>query len=478
MNHRTLRLLALILGMVAGASLAAAPKSHTVSSGPFLVELTEEITLQAAEQEEIILDLETWSQLQVVKAAAHGTRVKKGDTILLLDTTKLDETIRELEANQDLVNQEITQREQEIRNLETSLPLVIEQSEQAAANAREDQQLYQQRLRQRSIDNANFLVNLYENFLSYQEEELRQLEAMYSEDELTEDTEEIILQRQRDTVERVKFELENARQARDLTLQIGIPRNDREIRFTTRQAELTASQTKQGLPLQLQRQKLELAKAKRQRTRQQEQLAELHRDRARLTVSAPLDGIVYHGFEHYGNWNNGISQQLRPHGKLPADAPIMTVVSTDKLQALALLPESALADIALGTEGTFTPTAYPNLDLDAQIAQLNPAPMGKGKFAAVVRLSEPPADLAPGMQGTLRIVTYYEPDALAIPEKAVFHDSTPEAPAYVWLAGDEEAEEAPEKRYVTTGRSADKQLEITEGLSAGDQILLSEPDDQ
>ena len=48
---------------------------------------------------------------------------------------------------------------------------------------------------------ANFMVKMNEDFLSYEQEELRQLEKMYKADDLAEPTEEIILKCARDNVE-------------------------------------------------------------------------------------------------------------------------------------------------------------------------------------------------------------------------------------------------------------------------------------
>ena len=58
------------------------------------------------------------------------------------------------------------------------------------------------------------VVKKAKDYLEYQKEELRQLEKMYGADDLTEETEEIVLKRQRDAVELAIFSLQRARTSR------------------------------------------------------------------------------------------------------------------------------------------------------------------------------------------------------------------------------------------------------------------------
>ena len=71
---------------------------------------------------------------------------------------------------------------------------------------------------------AAFLVKSAENDLSYETEELKQLEKMYKADDLMEDTEEIILKRARDNVERAKFMVQRAKTMRDGMTKLTLPR--------------------------------------------------------------------------------------------------------------------------------------------------------------------------------------------------------------------------------------------------------------
>ncbi len=77
---------------------------------------------------------------------------------------------------------------------------------------------------------ANYQVKSANDSLAYAKEELQQLEKMYKASDLTESTEQIILKRQRDQVERGAFYLKLAEYDRDMFFKISLPRGKKTPR--------------------------------------------------------------------------------------------------------------------------------------------------------------------------------------------------------------------------------------------------------
>ena len=77
---------------------------------------------------------------------------------------------------------------------------------------------YQQVDRDRSVANANFSLKSAEASLANAMEELKQLEQMYKEDELTEESEEIVLKRAQQAVESAEFRFEGTKVQTERTL--------------------------------------------------------------------------------------------------------------------------------------------------------------------------------------------------------------------------------------------------------------------
>ena len=83
--------------------------------------------------------------------------------------------------------------------------------------------------------------------------------------------------------------------------------------------------------------------------------------------------------------------------------------------------------------------------------------------------------LAPGMACKVKIVTYLKKDALCVPPSTIVADELDEQKQSVKVLGKDGKTTV---RPVTVGKKTDKQVEILDGLSEGDQILLEPSKEQ
>ena len=128
------------------------------------------------------------------------------------------------------------------------MPLDLAALERAHAQAKEDFERFvkvdrphTEKSNVRSIKSAN-------NYLLYAEEELKQLRKMYEADDLTEETEEIILKRAADAVERAKNSVESARLRADRSTKVTLPRTDVTHKDTERRKALDLEKGRKALP--------------------------------------------------------------------------------------------------------------------------------------------------------------------------------------------------------------------------------------
>src|SRR3954471_12984486 len=175
-----------------------------VESGPFKIEVTLKGVFESATMTEVSVKPEAWSGLAggmtVVRAVEPGASVKKGDVLLTLDTEKIDKAIRDQELDQQLADVALRQAELELPILERTTPLDLAAAERSKERVDEDLRKFLASDKPREVEMAHFQVRNSQNSLEYAEEELKQLQKMYRKD-LTEETEEIILKRQRNQVE-------------------------------------------------------------------------------------------------------------------------------------------------------------------------------------------------------------------------------------------------------------------------------------
>ena len=194
------------------------------------VDVTLDGTFTAEKLTPVALRPEVWSQFEIVEAVPHGTEVHKGQVLIKFDDERLDEEIADLELEQHLSELSIRRAEEELPRLEKTLKLATEQTERLSKTTQEDYDRYHKIDRPMLLKSLEYSLKYAQFMLDYEQDELDQLEKMYEADDLTEETEELILTRQRNTVDFSKFNLEQTKLYRDEVLDVRLPRNDIQIK--------------------------------------------------------------------------------------------------------------------------------------------------------------------------------------------------------------------------------------------------------
>ena len=460
----------------------AKPPTHKVEKGPFKIEVTLKGVFEAEQMTEIALRPEAWNpqsgggMLVLRKAVEHGTAVKKGDPILWLETEKLAQTIRDMENDRQLAELAIRQAEEELPLLEKSAPHDLAVAERAKRITDEDLKRYTETERALMVKSADQMLKTYRNYLEYAKEELKQLEKMYRSKDLTEETEEIILRRQRNEVESITFMVKMAEHRHENLMKIDLPRRDQSMQEEAVKAAINWDKARTSIPTQVNQKKLALAKLKYERQKAEERLAKLKRDLEAMTVRAPNDGIVYHGKCVRGQWQSGGlgGDRLRPGAPVQPEEVLLTVVRPNPFFVRAEVEEKDLQYLQGTVKGKASPAIAPDVRLPAKLAKLSLVPVSAGKFDARFTI-EAGADgptLMPGMACTVKVTPYVKEQALSVPSAAVFTDELDEDKHYVYLA---DKDGKPAKQPVTVGKKAGTRTEILEGLKEGDEILTEKP---
>jgi len=446
--------------------------TYKVKKEPFKIEVTLKGTFEAEKAAELSVRPDVWAAYEVVKAAEHGQTVKRGDVLVQFDVEKIDDEIAELRLKRAISDLAFKQAEENLKILEASTPVDLKLAERAQKIAHEDLEKFLRADRALSEKSANFMLRSAENYLENQQDELRQLEKMYKADDLTEETEEIVLKRQRRAVEAAEHMVETTRASRDDTLKVDLPRKQETLEHAAVKQDLLAAKAKSSLPAALGQAQRDFEKLKLDRGREEDKLKKLLADRAAMTVKAPVDGVVYYGRFTRGKWSGmeQVAESLRPGGVVMKNAVFMTVVQPRPVFVRSSVSEADVDKLRPGVKGTVQPTAFADLKLEAAVDRIDAIPSAADSFEVRLGLrTDPlPVSIVPGMTCTAKIVPYHDKSAIAIPSKALFTDEVDERQTYVFLV---EAGK-PKKRTVTVGKRADDRVEIVRGLAAGDEILL------
>lgn len=174
---------------------------------------------------------------------------------------------------------------------------------------------------------------------------------------------------------------------------------------------------------------------------------------AHCTVRAPVSGLVL-------DRRVAVGDVARPGVtlfRLAADGPPILSADPD---------ERHLSELALGQRADVECDAYADHPFEARVTFIAPS-VDPGRGTVEVRLlpTEEVDFLRPNMTVSVEIEVGRSEGALVVPSRLVL-DAATSTPA-VWLARDGRLVRQP----VTLGRRGDEQVEVTEGLEAGELVL-------
>jgi multidrug efflux pump subunit AcrA (membrane-fusion protein) len=454
------------------------PDTYTVKADMLKIDLELDGVFVAQNMTLIELRPDSWASFKVVKAVEHGEQVEKGDVLVEFETDKIDEAIADQETAQELAELSFKQAELAIKLLETTSPIDLKMVERQKQMMTEDLKRFLEIDIALSKKSVEYSLKSSEQTLEYELEELKQLEKMYNADDLTEETEEIILKRQRNSVERAKFYLEMAKNRYDENMNVYLPRDKESMQVSAELYGYTMDRLKATLPIDLEREKIGFEKLKVQQKRDLEKFGKLKEDRKLMTITAPAAGIVYYGKCVRGKWSgaSSIAEKLQP-GASASAGPLMTIVSPRPLQIRSTVAEKDLHWVKKGMRGTVKPTALPDARASATLSEIDAIPGVDNAYGAAFRVSlnEDMDAIMPGMNCKVQLVPYLKKRTLVIPTKAMKTDELDDTRQYVQMVNDDGRTV---KQAVTIGEKEGEIVEILDGLAKGDKILAEYPKDK
>ena len=474
-----LSLTILSAGTLARAEDPAPPKTHPVTSGPFEAAITLDAVIEMQGAAEVQIKPEEWATFTVETAIEHGTFVKEGELLVQFESKGLDREIEDLRFQVEAGTLAIQLAQIELELLQKSNPLDLEAAARASQVAAEEWDFYQKQGEALARQSTQEGLKSVREMVEGSQEELKQLEKMYKADDLTEETEEIILKRARSEVERALFALKLSQVQHDRRLENELPREKRQKEVTKDREALALSKTQVSLPLTLSQKKVELEKLSHGQKQLTQKLERLTKDHALLELKSPIAGVVIYGESKHGKWltTEALRTSLRRGGSITAQQVILTVVPTNKgARIWAEIPEKEIGLCRIGQFGRFTETAYPDLPVKCELKVMSNVFTKEGIYTAGFAAAEE-SPIRPrimtGMTGKMRLVVFSEMDVIAVPSTAVFTEEDDPSLRYVYLAV---AGGEPRKQTVEVGQNSATRTHIETGLKTGDQILLTKPE--
>ena len=301
---------------------------------------------------------------------------------------------------------------------------------------------------------------------------MRQLKQMYEADDLTEDTEEIILTRQQDAVERAEFQLRLTKLRQTREIEVMLPLKAASLAKAAEDAAVTLKYTKSQIPREIEQTKGQLEALEDSLEKDRIELADLEHDRKLFEFKAEADGIFYHGAIEGGTWTTGdLLRGLRVGSNAPLHTAFASLVPNDADLVLVAQTDAAKTRELAGAEGIATLAGTEALGADmnsipCRLSKHSVVPSTKGQYQLTFTAQWPDGlDPKVGNTTSLHLLSYSKENAIVIPANAVKYG------AKGWGVEVKLADGKTERRSVTRGPQSGDEVEILSGLEVGQVIV-------
>jgi hypothetical protein len=458
-----------IIPVIIAASASAHAGELTLEMKPFFITHSIPATALPGESTEILLDAEIWTSFEITSIAKHGSIVKKDEPLIVFETEDIDKKLDDTRRAISTEKLELDQTLLDLATLEKTVPEQLIRIKLSAEEAAEELEYFTKTQRKIAEESADFGLKRNRQILASYQEELKQLLQMYEADDITEDTEEIILQKQHDTVEAAEFALRREILNHKRTMEISIPRLAVELTQKRDDTALALEKGNKDLPRSIEMKKIEAAGLRTSLERNQQALTRIESDRKLFEIKAPADGTFYLGTIKDGKWITGdLIKSLSPKGSAPVGKTFATFIpSTANLVVHAFLDQATAGAIRPAAEGTATLGGRGEESIPVILESLSTAPDPDLKYSALFTAKWPDG-ITPvaGQSLQIKLISYATEKAFTVPSKAL------EYGPLGWTAEVKLADGKTEKRAVTRGKSSEDQTEITGGLEAGQVVIV------
>ncbi len=448
---------------------AAHASELTLETKPFSVSHSLKATALPESVVTIRLDAKAWEIFKIASIASHGSMIKKGEPLIVFETDAVDRKLADSKQALTAAELGMAQAELDLATMEKTVPEQLLRMERSTKVAAEELTYFQDTRRKADEESADQGLKRQEQILASHQEELRQLLKMYAADDITEDTEEIILKKQRDAVAYAEFALRMEVLDHKRKKAVALPRELIALTEKRDDTALQLSKAKLDLPRALELKKIEMEKLKTSLKRQREDLADLEQDRKLFEIKAPADGLFYFGAIENGTWVTGdIIKALVPKSPVPVGKNLACFIpATSKLMVEAFATQADAEALAKGAKGFAVLDGKEDVLIPVTLSKSSEIPNIQGAYSTTF-VAEWPKSLTPaaGQSLNVKIVSYSNEKAIVVPTKAI------ELGAKGWTIEVKLADGKTERRVVTRGKSNNEITEITTGAEAGQVVIV------
>jgi len=438
-----------------------ADEVHSVKLGVLEVEWDSNLRLETNRSRPIKVGADQYGRgTEVAEVLVRSGMVRKGDVILRLDTTDIDEAIEDAAT---ALSEKKTQLEIASRNRiveDEAMKISMERSEKSDERAQRNLQLFEQFRAEMMKQRKQMSLEWSQYRVDDADEELTQLQEMYGGTTLADRTKDIVLNRAKRSLDQSQRNLVMEKTEDKLFKKYEFPEREQDIRDSARWEHTNLEHARVRQQLSLMRRDLDIAKEQRSLEDLRERLEELKADRDRFVVKAPIDGILTRI-----DLETGDSVSMQQNLAQVHDPTRMALKGTIDATDLNIISEGMKVQIDV--------PAFPGLELDGTIQSIGliGSPSGKStSFPIEVDLASQDDRLRIGLACSASATKSLR-NVLSIPMDAVQRD---DGRSFVKIKRGENMVE----QDVVLGLDNGTSIVVLRGLKAGDEVVIASKEEE
>lgn len=438
--------------------------------GPLTISVSESGTIKSREQ--IILKNEVEGRTTILFLIPEGTKVKKGELLVELDASKLEDGKVDQEIRVQNAEAEYIRYRENLEVAKNQAQSDIDKAELKFRFAKEDLAQYKEGEFPTQEKKLVAEITLAEEEIKRAEETETWSRVLFEEKYLSQSE----LQGDELTTKRKKLQLELAQDNLALLRDFTYKRRIAELESDIKQDEMALERVTRKASADVVQAEAHLRARESEFSRQKSKLVKIGEQIKKTRIVAPAGGLVVYASSAKASWR-GNAEPLDEGQDVRERQELIYLPTASLFMAEIKVHESNLDKIALGMPAQITVDALPGKVYSATVSKIAPLPDAQSMFMnpdlkiyrTQLHVDGGAGELRTGMNCRAEIGVASYNDAIYVPVQAVLRVNG-QPTVFIPQEGVE-----PAQRKVEVGLDNNRMIRIIKGLSPGEPVSLTPP---
>jgi HlyD family secretion protein len=444
--------------------------TYKVKRGPLTISFVESGTIKARDQ--IILKNEVEGRTSITYVISEGTRVKKGDLLIELDVSTLEDQKIDREISVQNTEAAYISTKENLAVVENQAKSDVDLARLTLDFAKQDLEKYLQGEHPYELDKANADITLAEEELTRAKETLRWSKQLYGEKYISQ-TE---LQADEIAEKKKALDTELAKKSKDLLTDYTYKRNLAKLQSDVNQAEMAMERTRRKANADVIQAQAELKAKESEFERQKDKLAKVEDQIKKTKIYAPADGLVIYATSARSGGFRSSVEPLDVGRAVQEREELIYLPTGNASNAEVMVHESNLKKSTAGMPAIITVDALAGKTFYGTIESIAPLPDARSMwmnpdlkvYTTKITIDGNDPSLRTGMSCQAEIIVQQHKDAIYVPLQTVIRVGI-EPTVYVKTGN------SSQPRQIKVGLDNNKVIHVLEGLKEGEIVLLNPP---